>query len=180
MKRIFLLFLIIVLIFTSCVSCGKEPEEPIKLTEENINDYVSIDLTFGELAITDVEGYGDSKQTLLSCLCTITVIPNADYKFENAYIYYQVKDTGEWNVITTHIAEEKIDKSTRSILPLLDERSVKLHLDKNGYGSDSFYVWQKLSSTHINFNGRNHHPAQLTWKYNIESVSGTVLKNAAQ
>lgn len=167
MKRIFLLFLIVVLTFTSC---EKEPVEPTKLTEENLYNYVSIDITFGDLTVTDLS-YGDTKRNVLSCLCTITVIPNADYNFENAYIRYKVNDNENWNVVMTRTAND-------SSGPLLSSGDVKLYLDKNGYGSDSFYVWQTFSSSPININ--KHYPAQLRWDYEIKSVAGTVVENTNQ
>ena len=149
-------------------SCNKKSED---ITTENIKDYVSITLSFGDVSIEKYEEESpyNTDNTLtkyyLHCMCTITVKPKADYNFKDASLEVSIPENGFWSVLNS----ERGGTSLASRYGKLNG-PVTIPLDKEGYGSRSVFVYT-TSDEFVGFHPLNRGGG---WKYTISKASGSV------
>ncbi len=158
MKKIICL-LLCAIICLCCVSCEK------KISTDNMDDYVFIEISFGEIThefnttkLTDETYY-------ITCAATIIVKPRADYSFENASINLKLEIPAPWKI--AHVASQ-MEKFSPDSFPSWQGT---INLDKNGYGEKTIFLYCYCDY----FEGV--HPAKYKIEQEITSVSGTLKKN---
>ena len=144
------------------VSCSSEPEE-VTLSKDNISEYVSVEVTFGEVDVADNESTIHRGKYYLTCLATITVKPKGDYIFTNTSVSCVLDEGGRWLPVRA--------SGSVSASDLLYYWSGNIQLDKEGYGETTVSVFC-YSDTYDKM-----HPSAENWACYTLSGSGTVTKN---
>ena len=161
MKKLVCLFLCIILCF--CVaSCSKAPEE-ISLNEENISEYVSVEVTFGEVDVADNEKPTHNEKYYLTCLATISIKPKGNYTFENVSVSCALNEGGRWSPIKSSGKMKAVDFQY--------DWHGSINLDKDGYGEKTVSIFC-YSDTYDKI-----HPSSANWECFAFSASGTAIKN---
>lgn len=173
MKKFLAIFFVLSICF-SLVSCEK------KLTASNIEDYVFIDLSFGEIQIyeyedTDLSGNIVTKYYMTS-LCYIDVFPKSDYSFSNTSLKINIPENGSWKVYNL-TDEPKPGFSNPLLESFPSDWEVEIKLDKEGYGSTTAFVYAIISDSLFGDFKKEHPCVEYNWQYKIKSVSGSVVKN---
>lgn len=143
--------------------CSAEPEE-VTLSKENLSEYVSIVLTFGEVDVADNESTINREKYYLTCLATITIKPRGDYVFTDTSVACVLDEGGRWTPI-------KKTNEKQTALDMLYEWSGGIQLDKEGYGETTVSVYC-YSDTYDKM-----HPSSAEWGCYAISATGTVTKN---
>lgn len=136
------------------------------LDQNNILDYVSIEINFGDVNIFD----NDSSQNYkyyLTCLATITVKPKGNYDFTDASVTCALgKETllysNPWNPKRTYLEDNNII--------YLKDWEKKIQLDKDGYGETTVFL-----TCHSN-SYDDMHPYAAYWRLSASDAAGTVAK----
>lgn len=162
MKRIIKICSLVLCIATmlTCSACKDAPEK-VNLSEENILDYVFLDINFGEVDVHDNPNQlYSSKEYYLTCLATISVKPKGDFSFEGASILCKFKLTDNWIPLKKGhmILSQKVD----------EERGYTIQLDKDGYGEKNVLVYCYGDRFH------EQHPSRVEWNLTASSPKGTV------
>lgn len=161
MKKLVCLFLCIA--FCVCfASCSAEPEEVV-LGKDNLSEYVSIELTFGEVDVADNESPTHDGKYYLTCLATITIKPKGDYTFTDASVSCILNEGGRWTPMKTSGSLTGSD--------LLYEWDGSLQLDKEGYGETTVSLFC-YSDTYDRM-----HPSSVEWECYAISATGTATRN---
>ncbi len=171
MKKAFIVFIICLSVCLNFFSCKKQNQQ-IYLNQSNINEYVNIQLVFGNVEEnTYTEVVSQTQVHYLSCVCYVIVTPKSDYNFTNAKITFGIKkgvlsDTGAWS------------PKVHSIYTTVnDSGECTIQLDKNGYGVSSIY-FEKKGATLIGMQNVANHPLTDTqWSTTIKSASGSITEH---
>ncbi len=99
--RKLLLVLVSMLLLLGCLTGCSKNEEPISLSAENINDYLSISVEFGNVSVSEVSSTLSGGKYYLSCIATITVESKKDYLFSDAWCYWILDDVGRWQQLSS-------------------------------------------------------------------------------
>ena len=168
MKKIYSLILILCLAI-SLFSCGSEESQPITLTNTNYEDYLNVEISFGDFNVQAVEEpiglLSNTTETnyYVNCLCYVTITPKSDYSFKDASIGFKIEKSGwevEYSIInpTVKIGGTKQDYD-------------RVYLDKDGYGVCSVLLTQKTTDA------TKLHPLKTSTKFTLKNnASGTVTE----
>ena len=144
------------------ISCSAESEE-VALSRDNISEYVSVEVTFGEVNVADNESTIHKSKYYLTCLATITVKPKGDYVFTDTSVSCVLDEGGRWFPIRA--------SGSVSASDLLYDWSGSVQLDKEGYGEAAVSLYC-YSDTYDKM-----HPSAENWECYASSASGTVTEN---
>ena len=179
MKKTLCLILCLFICIGLC-ACEKEPEE-VTLTADNINDYVTVDLSFGDVDIDETTiPLTDNSRYYLSCSATLSIKPKGNYTFTNTSCDVLLAKGGKWLVSTK--SDTKYPNDLSISVPNSDGIWFKttakyrgtINLDKNGYGEKNISLYQ-YSTTKNNI--EKLHPSAIEWYYPIKLVNGTITAN---
>ena len=159
--RRFICLLLCVALCGCFASCSDEPEE-VALSEDNISEYVSVEVTFGEVDVSDNASTIHSEKYYLTSLATITVKPKGDYIFTNAFVSCVLDEGGKWKAIKS---------GSTDAVDLLSDWSGSISLDKEGYGKTtvSLFCYSNIYD--------KMHPSSAKWECYAASATGTVTQN---
>ena len=160
-----LLSLIICVAICICASSCARKTDMVTLERENLSEYLSVDVTFGEVSVFNNESRINNGKYYLTCLATISVKPQGDFAFEGASVFCVLDEGGEWTPIET--------KKTGGIkiADLMYDWEGRVSLDKEGYGETTVYLYC-YSDTYDKI-----HPSFEEWKCYASGAKGTVTKN---
>lgn len=160
MKKLVCLFLCIAL--CGCLaSCSAEPEEVV-LSKDNLSEYVSIELTFGEVDVADNESPTHDEKYYLTCLATITIKPKGDYAFTDASVSCVLDEGGRWTPVKS---------GSIGATDFLYDWNGGISLDKEGYGETTVSLFC-YSDTYDKM-----HPSSEEWECYAISAAGAAVKN---
>lgn len=183
MKKI--ICLIICISFCLCFwSCGNRKEEDtqeVSLTTQNLKDYVAVNLSFGDVNVTESSGTTSpssittpQKTYYLSCICYVDIVPTGDYKFDSVQIKYDLPSKTEWKAVEVNGSEGSPSNEIKTINSKSNLDPI-INLDKDGYGSTRIYMYYKSDFFHKPKSLNEAHPTQSgDWALDMISVSGTV------
>ena len=159
--RRFICLLLCVALCGCFASCSDEPEE-VALSKDNISEYVSVEVTFGEVDVSDNASTIHSEKYYLTSLATITVKPKGDYIFTNAFVSCVLDEGGKWKAIKS---------GSTDAVDLLSDWSGSISLDKEGYGKTtvSLFCYSNIYD--------KMHPSSAKWECYAASATGTVTQN---
>jgi hypothetical protein len=171
MKKAFIVFIIFLSVCLNFVACENQSQQ-INLNASNINEYVNIQLVFGNVEEnTYTEVVSQEQVNYLSCVCYVIVTPKSNYNFTNAKITLGIKkglfsETDAWS-----------PKVYSIYTTVKDSGECTVQLDKNGYGVSSIY-FEKKGATLIGMQNVANHPLTDTqWSTTIKSASGSITKH---
>lgn len=147
MKKLICFSLCVIMLCGCCTACK---HEEVSLTKDNISDYISIEITFGEVSVEENNTSGRLGKYYITSLATISIKPKGDYKFTDASVTCFLNKTGSWYVSNT---------------------SNTLNLDKDGYGEKTVMVYS------YSMKSQGVYPSSVNWNPRASNASGTVTIN---
>lgn len=126
-------FVCLLICIVLCISLPSCADKTVKLTQQNIQDYVWIDISYSEWEVTDA---GSSllyaEYYYVTCTATISIRPRGDYSFADASCYYELPFVPDYS--------SRID-----CWRLSDGQNRHIKLDKDGYGEKVVYLYRYSS-----------------------------------
>lgn len=162
--RFFKLIIATVLICSLLLLSSCTKEQGVTLSTDNIEEYVGINFSFGEISVTEMSSEDSSR---ISCICYVEVFPIGECAFDAAKITLSLKH--DYGLTALGSSKDKwviYPQSSAFNFGKEKDGEISVSLNKEGNGSASFYLCRE---------GDVKHPLQSggDWSVEVTEASGT-------